>query len=99
MKEGDAGLPEVGDSARALGIRPGIEVPATDPDDFEKARQFLREADREKDEDAVMDVMDFLLGWCSPHMQLPPDPPSPSADRGVTNGAVLPPTPKKARDG
>jgi len=37
---------------------------------FEQARSQLREADREADEDAVMDVMDFLTGWCSPHMKL-----------------------------
>ena len=40
---------------------------------FEKARQELRQAGRETDEDAVTDVMDFLLGWCSPHMKLTPD--------------------------
>jgi predicted RNase H-like HicB family nuclease len=38
---------------------------------FEKARQELRSADREADEDAVMDVMDILVGWCSPHMKQP----------------------------
>jgi hypothetical protein len=41
---------------------------------FESARQQLREANRAADEDAVMDVMDCLAGWCSPHMKLPPDP-------------------------
>jgi hypothetical protein len=41
---------------------------------FEQARQRLREGDREADEDAVMDVMDFLTGWCSPHMKLFQDP-------------------------
>ena len=40
---------------------------------LERARQQLRQADRETDEDAVMDVMDFLVGWCSPHMKLPPE--------------------------
>jgi hypothetical protein len=38
---------------------------------FEAVRQQLRLADREADEDAVMDVLDFLTGWCSPHMRLP----------------------------
>jgi hypothetical protein len=38
---------------------------------FEAARGRLRKADREKDEDAVLDVMDFLVGWCSPHMEIP----------------------------
>lgn len=42
---------------------------------FEKARQQLRQANRDADEDAVMDVMDFLAGWCSPHRKLPPDQP------------------------
>jgi hypothetical protein len=37
---------------------------------FEQARQSLRLADREEDEEAVMDVMDFLSGWCSPHMRI-----------------------------
>jgi hypothetical protein len=37
---------------------------------FDQVRQSLREAAREDDEDAVMDVMDFLTGWCSPHMKL-----------------------------
>jgi hypothetical protein len=38
---------------------------------FEGVRQELRQSDREADEDAVMDVLDFLTGWCSPHMRLP----------------------------
>jgi hypothetical protein len=38
---------------------------------FEEVRQELRQSDREADEDAVMDVLDFLTGWCSPHMRLP----------------------------
>lgn len=37
---------------------------------FESARATLRAADREADEDAVMDVMDFLTGWCASHMKL-----------------------------
>ena len=40
---------------------------------FEKARRHLRQAGREADEDAVMEVMDFLVGWCSPHVKLPAD--------------------------
>ena len=43
---------------------------------FEDARRQLREADRGADEDAVLDVMDFLVGWCSPHMSLPPKQPA-----------------------
>jgi hypothetical protein len=37
---------------------------------FERVRQQLRAAEREQDEDAVMDVLDFLTGWCSPHVSL-----------------------------
>jgi hypothetical protein len=43
---------------------------------LERVRQQLRQADRETDEDAVMDVMDFLVGWCSPHVKLPPEQPA-----------------------
>lgn len=39
---------------------------------FENSRRELRSAHRESDEDVVMDVMDFLVGWCSPHMKLSP---------------------------
>ncbi len=31
---------------------------------FEDAREQLREAGRESDEDAVMDAIDCLVGWC-----------------------------------
>src|SRR4051812_33352867 len=54
---------------------------------FEAARRGLREADRERDEEAVMDVMDCLVGWCSPQLRHPEDwpsegdrPPSPTRD-------------------
>lgn len=33
----------------------------------------LRSQSREMDEDRVADVMDFIVGWCSPHMQLVSD--------------------------
>ncbi len=33
MKESATGQPEVGEDARSLGIRPGIDVPASDPAD------------------------------------------------------------------
>jgi hypothetical protein len=36
-------------------------------------RYLLRQLGRETEEDPVMDVMDFLVGWCSPHMKLPPE--------------------------
>lgn len=42
---------------------------------FERNRQTLRAAGREADEDAVLEVMDFLVGWCSPHMSLAPKQP------------------------
>ena len=45
----------------------------------ERARQQLRQADRETEEDAVMDAMDFLVGWCSPHMKLPPEQATPGS--------------------
>jgi hypothetical protein len=34
MKENDQGLAEIGESARTLGVRPGIDVPATRPTDI-----------------------------------------------------------------
>jgi hypothetical protein len=40
---------------------------------FEGARRELRLADREADEDVIMDAMDCLVGWCSPQMILPLD--------------------------
>jgi hypothetical protein len=40
---------------------------------FEAAREEMRQTGREVDEEVVMDVMDFLVGWCSPHMKLPPE--------------------------
>lgn len=42
---------------------------------FERNRQALREAGREAHEDVVLEVMDFLVGWCSPHMDLAPKSP------------------------
>src|SRR5438132_13661773 len=39
---------------------------------FEDARAQLRMAGREADEDIVMEVMDCLVGWCSPHQILKP---------------------------
>lgn len=39
--------------------------------EFERVRQALREADREYCEDLVSDVMDFLVGWCSPNLYIP----------------------------
>jgi Uma2 family endonuclease len=60
------------------------QTKATILDLLEQARRQLRQAGREADEDAVMDVMDFLVGWCSPHMKLPPDQP------GTLGSSVFP---------
>ncbi len=49
----------------------GGSEPAAVRTQFEEVRRRLREEAREADEDAVMDVMDFLDGWCSPHVRLP----------------------------
>ena len=39
-------------------------------EDFENVRARLDERGEEEQEDAVMEVMDFLYGWSSPHMKL-----------------------------
>ena len=40
-------------------------------EDFERARGVLGEGHApEEAEDVVLDVMDFLVGWCSRHMKL-----------------------------
>jgi hypothetical protein len=38
--------------------------------DLEAIRGELRATKRERDEDVVLDVMDFLEGWSSPHLSL-----------------------------
>ncbi len=41
---------------------------------FEEWLAYLQKfPEREADADAVRDVLDFLLGWCSPHMKLLPE--------------------------
>jgi hypothetical protein len=37
---------------------------------LEELRADLRRSGREDDEDVVLEVMDFLTGWSSPHMRL-----------------------------
>jgi hypothetical protein len=37
---------------------------------LEAFRQELQEADLEAAEDRVLEVMDYLVGWCGPEMQL-----------------------------
>jgi DNA-binding MarR family transcriptional regulator len=39
-------------------------------EELEEFRSFLRAAKREQDEDIVLEVMDFLVGWSSPHMRI-----------------------------
>ena len=39
-------------------------------EELEALRSELRTAGREQDEDTVLEVMDFLTGWCSPHMRI-----------------------------
>jgi len=39
-------------------------------DDFEALRARFEERGEEEGEDAVLEVMDFLHGWGSPHMKL-----------------------------
>ncbi len=38
--------------------------------DLETLQIELRTTGRDGDEDVVLDVMDFLVGWSSPHMRL-----------------------------
>jgi hypothetical protein len=40
---------------------------------FEHTRQQLRDASRAEAEDIVVEVMDCLVGWCSPHVSLEPN--------------------------
>jgi hypothetical protein len=38
--------------------------------ELEALRGELRQAGREDAEDVVLEVMDFVAGWCSPHVRL-----------------------------
>lgn len=38
--------------------------------ELEDFQALLQNEEREEDEDVVLEVMDFLTGWCSPHMTL-----------------------------
>lgn len=38
--------------------------------ELEALRGDLRQAGREDAEDVVLEVMDFVVGWCSPHVRL-----------------------------
>jgi hypothetical protein len=37
---------------------------------LEELRTRLRDGGREDDEDIVLEVLDFVTGWCSPHMRV-----------------------------
>ena len=39
MKEDANGMPEIGENSRSLGVRPGIDVPATDSGDLVSSGQ------------------------------------------------------------
>jgi hypothetical protein len=39
-------------------------------EELEWFRQQLRSSGRDEDEDVVLGVMDFLVGWCSSHMKI-----------------------------
>jgi hypothetical protein len=43
---------------------------ATVYQELRELREMLRHDGRTADEDVVLDVMDFVVGWCSPHMKL-----------------------------
>ena len=62
---------------------------ATVIQEFQQVQQQLREANREAEEDLVMDVLDCLVDWCSPHMRIEAASPQSVADRDPTspNGA------------
>jgi hypothetical protein len=61
------------------GCAGGLSISPDDPSQsqgqiiakFEEVRRQLREASRDLDEDVVMDVMDCLVGWCSPQVRIP----------------------------
>lgn len=37
---------------------------------FEELHLDLMPAGKEKEDDIILDIMDYLAGWCSPHMKL-----------------------------
>ena len=51
--------------------------------ELEEFRDVLREQNRDRDEDVVLEVMDFLVGWSSPHMSLVDEISAHSAKRGA----------------
>ncbi len=65
--------PDPVDGLRALAIRLLAEGHGREDviARFENTRAQLREVNRDAEEDIIMDVMDFLVGWCSPHARIP----------------------------
>jgi len=57
-------------------IRHLLKDPQNDRDgllgELEEFRVLLRQDQRESDDDVVLEVMDFLTGWASPHAKLVP---------------------------
>jgi hypothetical protein len=39
--------------------------------DLEDLRRELRETRHEDSDDVVLEVMDYVTGWCAPHMRVP----------------------------
>ena len=39
-------------------------------EELERLRVTLQHEARDAEEDVVLEVMDFLTGWCSPHMRI-----------------------------
>ncbi len=37
---------------------------------LEQFRDLLHRQQRDQEDDVVLEVMDFVAGWCSPHMKL-----------------------------
>ena len=56
------------DTVRTL-VAQGMERDAV-YDELEKLRDRLREAGRQAADDLVLDGMDLLTGWCSPHARI-----------------------------
>jgi hypothetical protein len=56
--------------------RPRQEILA----ELEEFRGVLREQGRDTDEDVVLEVMDFLVGWSSPHMSMMSETPETGGD-------------------
>lgn len=53
----------------ASAVRAGADRNTTQAQ-LDSLRAHLRQAGREDDEDTVLDVLDFLTGWSSPHKRI-----------------------------